>query len=84
MRLSPSRAKLSRKELRRVESYLGIFLDVPRLPLKTNCQQFAVYDEDEVYVGDICSKEQFFTEEELGVAIQKAFHCAISRLAPDQ
>ena len=69
------------RELRAVEQEIGIFLDKPRtLPKKIqdklgsgNSQQYGVYDEDEVYVGDVCADGRYFSRGELRQKIYALF-----------
>lgn len=64
---------LSYKQLRAVEQALGIYLDKAVNGFRTNNQQFAVYDEDDRYVGDIVADTRWFREDELRAKIKIIF-----------
>jgi len=59
----------TRRQLRAVEEEFGVYLDSPQNVQRCVNQQFGVYDEDEVHVGDICARELYFNIEELRVKI---------------
>lgn len=67
-------SKMSPKDIRAVETENGVYLVEPVKKLRTNNQQFGVYDENEVYVGDIVAAGIFFGEVELRVEIRKLFN----------
>ena len=69
----PAAAGLTHRELRAIETSLGIFLDQPVHPLRTSNQQFGVYDEDEIYVGDVCAPGKHFLAGELRARIKGLF-----------
>ena len=70
---SPAAAGLTRRELRAVESGLGVYLDKPVNASRTSNQQFGVYDEDEMHAGDICAMGEHFLEGELRAEIKRIF-----------
>ncbi len=53
----------------RLEHKLGVYLKEPRNPIQANVEQYAVYDETTLYVGDIQSKSDYFCGNELSEAI---------------
>lgn len=58
--------KLPRKVLREIERELGVYLDKPTDTMRNGAQQFGVYDEDEVFVGNISAESgKVFAVEEL-------------------
>lgn len=59
---TPQRGGLPLKELREVEKELGIYLDKTRAERRLAVQQYAVYDEDGVYAGEIESKKRYFSD----------------------
>ena len=64
---------LSYRELRSIETQLGVYLDRPK-EVYGNGQEFQVYDEDERLVGKVTSsRSKFFTREELIREINKLF-----------
>lgn len=65
--------RLNRRQLRSIERELGIFLDHPKNALRSPNQQFGVYDENEVYVGDVCADGLLFSLEELQTKIRSRF-----------
>ena len=66
-------SKLGLKELRAIERQLRIFLENPVHPKRCTNQQFAVYDENETYVGDVVATVEFFTKDELIRGVKKLF-----------
>jgi hypothetical protein len=64
---------LSRKEIRKIERDLGIYLDKPLTPMRSGNAQYGVYDENEQYVEDIIADSTYFTAEELIAKIMKLF-----------
>ena len=68
---------LGRPTLRAIERELGVYLDSSQNPTRSTAQQFAVYDEDDVYVGMIISvldpNTALFTAESLTAAIKALF-----------
>ena len=65
--------ELSLRKLRSIERNLGVYLANPRAVTRSANQQFGVFDEDELHVGDICADARYFTEEELTQKIKGLF-----------
>lgn len=53
------------RELRNLESDLDIFLADPVSIIRSDSQQFGVYDQDENHIGDIVADAKFFTSQEI-------------------
>jgi hypothetical protein len=70
---APRVTKLNLRTMRAIENELKVYLDKPRHPTRSACQQFAVYDEDEKYVGEVIAAKRYFTEEELKQKIVARF-----------
>lgn len=62
-----SSSKLKRRQLRDIESSLGVFLDELSLTSALPTQTFAVFDntESELFVGEVSAQTLFFGREEL-------------------
>ena len=71
--VAEERKALTRRHLRTIEYEIGVFLDLPVIEQQTDNQQFGVYDDEEVYVGDVCAEGKFFSYRELTSKIRKLF-----------
>lgn len=56
-----TRYNFSLKKIREWEKQLGVYLDAPRTPLPLAAEQYAVYDKNGVYAGDIHSRSNCFS-----------------------
>ena len=65
---------LSIKVLRELEAELGVYLADPINVARCPNQQFGVYDENEVHIGDIVAKDRFFTYEEIQEKAKSLFN----------
>jgi hypothetical protein len=65
---------LSIKALRELETELGVYLADPINVARCPNQQFGVYDENEVHIGDIVARNRFFTFEEIPEKVKILFN----------
>ena len=68
--------RLPIKVIRQIEQELGIYLAIPRVRTIQSAigrAIFGVYDEDEIFVGDIMADGVAFSESELRREIKKIF-----------
>jgi hypothetical protein len=59
---TPQQGGVPLKQLRELEKELGIYLDKFRAERRLAVQQYAVYDEDGVYAGEIESRKRYFLD----------------------